>query len=88
MFSAAKFGPTIAESIGIGGAFYVFSGGAIATLMFAYFAMPETFNLSLEEIEKMYQYKVEENVKPKRSSKNLRSSSIISFYEIVTPYNK
>lgn len=88
MFSAAKFGPTISESIGIGGAFYVFSGCAIATLLFGYFTMPETFNLSLEEIEKIYQDKVEENVIPKRSSRNLRSSSIISFYEIVTPYNK
>ena len=88
MFSAAKFGPTITESIGIGGAFYIFSGGAILTLIFAYFTMPETFNLSLEEIEKMYQDHSKEIVISRRSSHKTRSASIISFYEIVTPYNK
>ena len=88
MFSAAKFGPTITDALGLDGAFYLFSGCAIATLIFAYFAIPETFNLSLEEIERIYQDKDEQVVISRRPSHKTRSSSIISFYESVTPFNK
>ena len=88
MFSATKFGPTITEYISLGGAFYIFSGVALITLVFAYFTIPETFNLSLEEIAKLYQGNDQQLDLSQRPTQKARSSSIISFYEIVTRYNK
>ena len=88
MFSATKFGPTITEFVGLAGAFFIFSGIALITLTFAYITIPETFNLTLEEITKLYQDNDKQLQLSRRPSQMTRSSSIISFYEIVTPYNK
>ena len=84
MFITLKVGPTISESIGMDGIFYMFSGVAIANAIFAYCTVPETFNLSLEEIEKIYQSKDQRQKKPRKS----RSASMISFYEVASPYGK
>jgi hypothetical protein len=87
MFVATKFGPTIAEAIGLGGAFYVYSGAGIITVIFAYFTMPETFNLSLEEIENIFQSN-HGKVGKSQQARKIRSTSVISFYEMATPFNK
>ena len=88
MFVATKVGPTITTNIGMDGAFYLHSAVAIMTLVFAYFTIPETFNMSLEDIEKIYRTKGDNLLtKPLRSRKT-SSASIISFYEMNSPYNK
>ena len=70
------------------GAFYLHSAVAIMTLVFAYFTIPETFNMSLEDIEKIYRTKGDNLLaKPLRSRKT-SSASMISFYEMNSPYNK
>ena len=49
--------------------------------------MPETFNLSLEEIEKIFQNK-QGKVEKSQQARKIRSTSVISFYEMATPFNK
>ena len=91
LFISAKMGPTISEIIGNDGAFYLYTFGSITTAVFAFFQMPETFNLSLEEIEKLYQQPTvhpEFQRRLRKTSRKRSSMSIVSFYEIATPYNK
>ncbi|XP_023347909.1 solute carrier family 2, facilitated glucose transporter member 8 [Eurytemora carolleeae] len=57
LFIALKTVPLMIDSIGVGGMFSTYFGFVILTLITAYFIMPETKGLSLEEIEDMYQPK-------------------------------
>ena len=87
LFISAKMGPTISELIGNDGAFCLYACASALTAIFAYFQMPETFGLSLEEIENLYRdHSKEISAQPKTRKRS--SMSVISFYEIVTPYNK
>jgi len=54
LFISVKLVPTIIASLGIGGAFLMYSGFCTLTLITAFFAMPETKGLSLEQIEAKY----------------------------------
>ena len=87
MFIATKVGPTISDVIGMHGSFYIYAGVAIGNLIFAYYTIPETFNLSLEEIGKIY-YQNDQRMEKSRNSRKASAASIISFYEIRYPYNK
>ena len=87
MFIATKVGPTISDVIGMHGAFYIYDEVAIGNLIFAYYTIPETFNLSLEEIGKIYNQN-DQRMEKSRNSRKASAASIISFYEIRYPYNK
>ena len=49
-----KFAPDLQELLGLDGLFWLFSGVAIFSIIFAYFCIPETFGKTLEEIEEHY----------------------------------
>ena len=49
-----KFVPDLQELLGLDGLFWLFSGVAIFSIIFAYLCVPETFGKTLEEIEEHY----------------------------------
>jgi len=53
-FISTKSTPYCVEMLGMDGLFWLFSAIAIIFVVFSYFCMPETFGLSLEEIEEHY----------------------------------
>ena len=54
LFAAVKVVPILISSLGIGGAFMVYSLCCLSNLIVCFFVMPETKGLSLEEIEDFY----------------------------------
>ena len=84
-FVAIKLGPSISGFIGLDGAFYLYSGIGVLILIVAYYTIPETFRLSLEDIAKIYQ--CNDNTRRSRDFRRRSSASIVSFYEIPPPYN-
>merc|ERR1712032_327083 len=65
LFISVKLVPTIIASLGLGGAFFMYSGFCSLTLVTAFFAMPETKDMSLEQIEAKYR---EGTKRPRRTS--------------------
>ena len=53
-FLVTKFTPSLMEILGVDGLFWLFSAIATVSVIFGHFCMPETFGLSLEEIEEHY----------------------------------
>ena len=53
-FVAAKSSNFLQEAIGLDGMFWLFTGVAIFSIIFAYLFVPETFGKSLEEMEEHY----------------------------------
>ena len=53
-FFVTKFTPMCVKSLGMDGLFWLFSIIATLSVIFAYFCVPETFGVSLEEIEEHY----------------------------------
>ena len=49
-----KFTPNLLDAIGLDGLFWLFSGIAMISILFAYFFVPESFEKTLEEIEDHY----------------------------------
>ena len=87
-FLATKTALTISELIGTHGAFYLYAACTLFSGMVAYFQMPETLGLSLEQIESIYKKEKKEKKNlsiPKRVS---RSNSVMSFYEPVSQYGR
>ena len=79
-FTSAKMAPSLAHLLGRYGAFYWYASFSLTSGIVAFFYMPETLGLSLEDIEKIYK-KGEEGVKSNvTNSRHSRSTSIISFY--------
>ena len=54
LFILIKFGPTLQETIGLDGCFWLFSVVTFCSIIFCYFFVPETFGKSLESIEDHY----------------------------------
>ena len=54
LFTAVKTVPTLISSLGIHGAFLLYSSCCLTNLIICLFIMPETKGLSLEEIEDYY----------------------------------
>ena len=89
LFVATKTALTIAEAVGTSGAFYLYAGCALFSGVVAYFRMPETLGLSLEQIESMYRgnNKIkDESVKNRHRTS--RSQSVVSFYDTVSQYGR
>ena len=57
LFVSVKMGPTIIASLGVGGAFMLYSCFCLTNLIISFFTMPETKGLSLEDIEDYYKNK-------------------------------
>ena len=53
-FLITKLTPDLMEILGMDGMFWLFSAIATGSVIFAYFCVPETFGLCLEEIEEHY----------------------------------
>lgn len=87
-FMATKMAPTIADYFGSFGAFYLYAGGALFSGLVAYFRMPETLGLSLEQIESMYRKPKDANKKASLKCHMSRSNSLISFCEPVSQYGR
>ena len=54
LFVGVKMVPTLISSLGIHGAFLLYSSCCLTNLIICFFVMPETKGLSLEEIEDFY----------------------------------
>lgn len=54
LFTAVKAPPLVQENIGIDGLYFIFFGCCILLFFVAYFCLPETFGVPLEEIEDHY----------------------------------
>lgn len=54
IFTIVKTGPTLMNSLGMSGIFYSYAIITIVTLITAFFFMPETKGMSLEDIEEVY----------------------------------
>ena len=85
LFIATKTVPTISSFIGTFGAFYFYASCATFSALVAFFMMPETFGLSLTEIENMYKDKKQERRNPPMS-RSRSSKSIISLYDTSSIY--
>ena len=85
-FMATKMAPTIADNFGRFGAFYLYAGCTLFSGLVAYFQMPETLGLSLEQIESMYRKPPKSATK--KQSIISRSNSVLSFYETVSQYGR
>lgn len=53
-FLSTKFVPHLKEALGLHGLFYMFTGVSCLSVIFSYFAIPETYGKSLESIEDHY----------------------------------
>lgn len=85
LFVATKMVPTISDFMGTFGAFYLYASCAMFTALVAFFMMPETFGLSLNEIENMYKDKKHERRNPP-VGRSRSSNSIISLYDTSSVY--
>lgn len=85
LFIATKMAPTISDFIGTSGAFYLYASCAMFSSLVAFFMMPETFGLSLNEIENMYKDKKQERRKP-TVGRSRSSNSIMSLYDTSSIY--
>ena len=54
IFLVAKFLPHAVDAIGLGPIFLIFTGFQVAVILFTYFCIPETYGLTLEQIEDHY----------------------------------
>ena len=54
LFTAVKAPPLVQENIGIEGLYLIFFGFSLLLLVIVYFCLPETFGVTLEEIEDHY----------------------------------
>ena len=54
MFISCKMVPKLNVMMGIHGVFFMYMWIVLGVGLISYFVMPETFGLSLEEIEEMY----------------------------------
>ena len=54
LFTAVKAPPLVQENIGIEGLYFIFFGFSLLLLVIVYFCLPETFGVTLEEIEDHY----------------------------------
>ena len=89
LFVATKTALTIAEAVGTSGAFYLYAGCALFSGVVAYFRMPETLGLSLEQIESMYRGNNEiKDESVKNRHRTSRSQSVVSFYDTVSQYGR
>jgi len=57
LFTAVKTGPAFINNIGMSGTFCIYAIVTILTLIVAFFTMPETKGMSLEDIEDFYAHK-------------------------------
>ena len=93
---SVKMIPTFLDSIDVGGMFLMYALFTVVALVFAYFVLPETYGLSLEEIEKMWRGSqksdasiLELQTESRKSSLNkLRSNSVLSLYETSNQYTR
>ena len=93
---SVKMIPTFLDSIGVGGMFLMYTLFTLVALVFSYFLLPETYGLSLEDIEKMWRGSQKSEAKtlqlPTKGVKNslngLRSNSILSIYETSNQYTR
>ena len=84
------------DSIDVGGMFLMYALFTVVALVFAYFVLPETYGLSLEDIEKMWRGSqksdasvLELQTESRKSSLNkLRSNSVLSLYETSNQYTR
>ena len=54
LFIAVKVPPSIQQTIGLDGLYWIFCAGNIVILVVVYFCLPETFGVPLEDIEDHY----------------------------------
>ena len=93
---SVKMIPTFLDSIDVGGMFLMYALFTVVALVFAYFVLPETYGLSLEDIEKMWRGSqksdasiLELQTESRKSSLNkLRSNSVLSLYETSNQYTR
>ena len=93
---SVKMIPTFLDSIGVGGMFLMYTLFTLVALVFSYFVLPETYGLSLEDIEKMWRGSQKSEAKTlqvqtkgvKNSLNGLRSNSILSIYETSNQYTR
>lgn len=63
LFTAVKTVPSLVSSLGVHGAFLLYSCCCLTNVIICFFIMPETKGLSLEEIEDLYRKKKPESLK-------------------------
>ena len=93
---SVKMIPTFLDSIGVGGMFLMYTLFTLVALVFSYFLLPETYGLSLEDIEKMWRGSQKSESETlqlqtkgvKNSLNGLRSNSILSIYETSNQYTR
>lgn len=92
---SVKMIPTFIDNIDVSGTFALYSINTVVALIFSYFFLPETYGLSLEDIERIFRgsqksdashLELQQTETRKNSFNKLRSNSILSLYETSSQY--